>query len=82
MELERPHSTVEVKENVEPDSTRIEDAEVLFGVPPMEVAIFDKPKYKVRIGIRDDRSIFHFNTCLVATGAGPNLINEAYQRRH
>lgn len=45
----RPHQTIEVREDVESDSTGIVDPQVLFEVPTTEVAIFTKPTNKVRM---------------------------------
>lgn len=36
----RTHSTVEVEENFDSNSTRIEEPEVVLQVPPVEVAFF------------------------------------------
>lgn len=78
----RPHSHVEVNENIEPDSKKIEDPEALFEVPLTKVAFFTKRTSKVRIGIGANRLVLCSGTCLVDTGAGLNLIVKAYLRLH
>lgn len=80
--MSKPHRTVEENKNFESDSTTIEDPEALFKVLLTEVAFFTKPKYTVWIVIGENKLILYYATCLVDSGAGPNLINNAYLRPH
>lgn len=51
--------------------------EAIFEVPPTEIAFFGNLKYKVRVGVGANKSVLYFTTCLVDTGAKPNLNNES-----
>lgn len=50
-EWDRPHGTTEVKKNVEPGTTIIDDPKELVEVPRREVAFFAKTTYRAQIGI-------------------------------
>lgn len=71
-------ATVKAK-NVESETKDTLDPEVLLGVLPTEVAFFDKPTYKVRIGIEVNKSALYSKTCLVDQSARPNNNRKNYR---
>lgn len=67
-------------ENFQSERTEALAPEVLIGVLFTGVDFFPNHKYKIRTCIGVHRSALYSMTCLVDTGAGPNIINEAYPR--
>lgn len=69
-------------ENVNSATTDPLAHKVLLKVPPTEVILLPKDRYKVRIVLGGDKTEFYFILCLFDTGAGPNIIKEAYISLH